>query len=207
LHQISLTTASGIRHITPSKIVCVGRNFVEHIHELGNDIPDEMVLFVKPNSAISPVLQAYSGEQLHYETELCYVVEQGQLSAVGIGFDLTKRGLQSKLKSKGLPWERAKAFNGSAVFSEFVELPSNSQALIFELDINNNKIQSGNIALMIHKPEAILAYVLSFMDLNDGDIIMTGTPKGVGTINSGDSFAVKLTLAGKIMIQTQWQAK
>ena len=106
--------------ISPSKIICIGRNYVDHIAELGNEVPDEMVVFLKPNSAISSKLQSYHQEPLHYEAELCFLYQQGHFTAVAIGLDLTKRNLQAKLKTKGLPWERAKSFNGAAVFSDFV---------------------------------------------------------------------------------------
>ncbi len=103
--------------VTPSKIVCVGRNYVAHIEELGNEIPEQMVVFNKPNSAIGDTLYANLGEPLHYESELAFMVRAGQLAAVAFGLDLTRRELQSRLKHRGLPWERAKAFDGAALFS------------------------------------------------------------------------------------------
>jgi 2-keto-4-pentenoate hydratase/2-oxohepta-3-ene-1,7-dioic acid hydratase in catechol pathway len=93
--------------VIPSKIICIGRNYVDHIAELGNEVPDEMVVFIKPNSSIAEQLSSYHDEPLHYEGELCFVYQLGRFSAVGFGLDLTKRQLQSKLKAKGLPWERA----------------------------------------------------------------------------------------------------
>ena len=123
--------------ITPNKIICIGRNYVEHIAELGNEVPDEMVIFLKPNSAIAGQLTSFDQEPLHFEGELCFIYQQGHFSAVGFGLDLTKRGLQSKLKSKGLPWERAKAFNGSAVFSDFVSVDKVSSDLSLTLKIDN----------------------------------------------------------------------
>jgi len=112
----------GERSVAPAKIVCVGRNFVEHIEELGNEIPENMVIFLKPNSAVAEDLRACHDEPLHYEGELCFLFEKGRFAAVGFGLDLTKRNLQSQLKVKGLPWERAKAFDGSVVFSSFVPI-------------------------------------------------------------------------------------
>lgn len=194
------------KQISPSKIVCVGRNYVEHIDELGNEVPSEMVLFVKPNSAISQTLPSRHSEQLHYEAELCFVYHQGQFCAVGIGLDLTKRVLQSQLKSKGLPWERAKAFNGSAVFSEFVAMPTDLQAITFGLAINGKLSQFGHIGLMIYSPQEILTEILSFMDLFDGDIVMTGTPKGVGVINASDDFRLELKQGSEVITSCQWQA-
>ncbi|NRB22503.1 fumarylacetoacetate hydrolase family protein [Shewanella sp.] len=194
------------RVLRPSKIVCVGRNYVDHIKELDNEIPDEMVLFLKPNSAISTELMSFHQEAIHYEAELCFVVENGQFSAVGLGLDLTKRGLQSRLKAKGLPWERAKAFDGSVVFSEFVAIENISESLTFELMINDELVQVGNIALMLNKPEQVLAEIQSFMSLSDGDIVMTGTPKGVGVVNRDDKFSARL-YDKELLTQVHWTAK
>ncbi|WDE06947.1 fumarylacetoacetate hydrolase family protein [Thalassomonas viridans] len=199
-------TCSG-QDFTPSKIICVGRNYVDHIHELDNEIPDDMVLFLKPNSAISCQLSAFAGEPLHYEGELCFLVKDNRFAAVAFGLDLTKRDLQSRLKAKGLPWERAKAFDGSALFSDFVELTDDTQQnLSFELTINNSQVQAGNIELMIYKPREILTEILSFTSLNDGDIVMTGTPKGVGKIRSGDTFTGKVYANNELLISKSWQA-
>jgi 2-keto-4-pentenoate hydratase/2-oxohepta-3-ene-1,7-dioic acid hydratase in catechol pathway len=197
----------GKRYVAPSKIICVGRNYVKHIEELGNEIPDDMVVFLKPNSAISEELHSFHQEQLHYEGELCFLFENGKFSAVGFGLDITKRELQSKLKSKGLPWERAKAFDGSAIFSQFVEIPNLSKNLTFELDINGKKIQSGSISLMIYKPEEILVELLTFMSLCNGDIVMTGTPMGVGPVNPGQSFAGKVKDNDEVITSAEWLAK
>ncbi|NQY34700.1 MAG: fumarylacetoacetate hydrolase family protein [Alteromonadaceae bacterium] len=197
--------------LSPSKLVCIGRNYAEHITELGNEVPDEMVVFNKPNSAISERLLSFHGEQLHYEAELCFVFQRGKFCAVGFGLDLTKRSLQSKLKDKGLPWERAKAFDGSAVFSDFVVIESldyvSESALSLELAINDKVIQAGGVELMMYKPEQVLKELQTFMTLEDGDVVMTGTPKGVGVINAGDNFIGKVLLAGKIIISAEWQAK
>ena len=165
--------------ITPNKIICIGRNYVDHIAELGNEVPDEMVIFLKPNSAISEQLSAFHQEELHYEGELSFIYQQGHFSAVGFGLDLTKRGLQSKLKVKGLPWERAKAFNGSAVFSDFVSIDNISPDLTLALKIDNELIQAGGIELMMYKPDDILKEIQSFMELQDGDIVLT---QGAGNI-------------------------
>jgi len=195
------------RDITPSKIVCVGRNYVAHIHELGNDIPEEMVVFVKPNSAISEVLHAsHCGEALHYEGELSFLVEDGRFAALGFGLDLTKRELQGTLKSRGLPWERAKGFDGAALFSEFVKIPDSLNDIHFELDINGQIIQSGNVQLMMYKPQKILNELASFMTLTDGDVVMTGTPKGVGRVNVGDKFTARIYHSGKVLVSAVWDA-
>ena len=194
------------REVVPSKIDCIGRNYVAHIAELGNEVPAEMVVFLKPNSAISRNLRAVHQEQLHYEAEICFVVEHGRLAAVGCGLDLTKRELQSRLKSKGLPWERAKAFDGAALFSRFVPLPQESDELSLELSINGTLRQSGSTSLMIYPPQAILAELTTFMTLEDGDVLMTGTPAGVGEVLSGDLFEARIIAGGRELIGCRWQA-
>jgi len=193
--------------IAPSKIVCIGRNYVEHIKELANEIPDEMVIFNKPNSAISTKLNAFhKQEQLHYEAELCFLYQGGKFIAVGFGLDLTKRGLQGKLKAKGLPWERAKSFDGSAVFSEFVAIDDINNSLTLELTIDDKLIQQGGVELMMHKPQQILTEITRFMTLEDGDVIMTGTPKGVGVIEGGAYFSAKVLLNSETLLSQTWQA-
>jgi 2-keto-4-pentenoate hydratase/2-oxohepta-3-ene-1,7-dioic acid hydratase in catechol pathway len=193
--------------VTPSKVVCVGRNYAQHITELGNEIPDDMVVFIKPNSAISERLSAKHQESLHYEGELSFIYSQGKFSAVGFGLDLTKRELQNTLKAKGLPWDRAKAFDGAAVFSEFVSIEQISSDLRLELSINGKLVQSGGIALMMYKPDVILKEIQGFMSLEEGDIVMTGTPKGVGMIQQGDSFEAKVLDEQKQLLSAQWLAQ
>jgi 2-keto-4-pentenoate hydratase/2-oxohepta-3-ene-1,7-dioic acid hydratase in catechol pathway len=200
------------KHVTPSKIICIGRNYVEHIAELGNEIPDEMVVFLKPNSAISTNLNAEHQEPLHYEGELCFVYQDGVFSAVGFGLDLTKRSLQSKLKAKGLPWERAKAFDGSAVFSDFVSLDKNvlenkDDSLSLELTINDDVIQQGGVSLMMYKPLDILRELQRFMTLENGDVVMTGTPVGVGEVVKGAVFKGRVLVNGKEVCVSSWIAK
>ena len=195
------------REITPSKIICVGRNYKGHIKELNNEIPENMVIFMKPNSAISQELHSFQKEQIHYEGELCFVYENNGFSAVGFGLDLTKRDLQNKLKSKGLPWERSKAFDGSVVFSNFIEISNISQDLSIELHIDGKLVQTGNIEQMIYKPNEILTEILTFMSLKNGDIVMTGTPEGVGVVNKGSVFIGKVKDNGKVITMTEWLAK
>ncbi len=191
---------------TSSKIICVGRNFAAHIAELNNETPASMVLFAKPNSAITDMLNSeHLGEALHYETELCFLVKNKQLAAVGLGLDLTKRELQSILKEKGLPWERAKAFNGSALFTEFVAV-NDSLHYQFSLKIDGKETQLGDTKLMLFNAEQILAEISEFMDLEDGDIIMTCTPAGVGKVAANSTFAVTLMDGQQELISHQWQA-
>lgn len=202
--------------ITPSKIICIGRNYVDHIAELGNEVPDEMVVFVKPNSAISTQLQSTHQEPLHYEAELCFLYQQtkeqqekdqqGKFVSVAIGLDLTKRALQAKLKAKGLPWERAKSFNGAALFSDFVSFDAIDDSLRLELIIDGKVAQAGGVELMMYKPADILAELHGFMALEDGDIVMTGTPKGVGQIIAGSEFVGKVICHGKTLVTKTWLA-
>lgn len=202
------TIVVGEKIVTPSKIVCVGRNYVEHIAELDNEVPSQMVLFNKPNSAIGTVLLANHQEPLHYEAELCFVVNAGRYTHVGVGLDLTKRTTQSQLKEKGLPWERAKAFDGSALFSEFVPIASiDMQKLLFMLFIDDVLVQQGSAKLMINSPQAILEEISSYTTLTDGDVVMTGTPKGVGKISINSWFRVKLVAEENTLIEQSWKAK
>lgn len=191
------------KQAVPSKIVCIGRNYVDHIKELNNEIPIQPVIFMKPNSSISNALKFNDFDAIHYEAEISFAVEFGKLVAVGFGLDLTKRELQSQLKAKGLPWERAKAFDGSTVFSEFVRF-ENVQDLRLELFINGELKQAGGYDLMLCKPDDIFNEINTFMTLVDNDIIMTGTPKGVGKIYLGDVFVGKIYEKDNMLISTTW---
>ncbi|MFA0086611.1 fumarylacetoacetate hydrolase family protein [Vibrio sp. E150_011] len=191
----------------PSKVLCVGRNYVEHIEELGNEIPENMVVFNKPNSSIATELHSYLDEPLHYEAEICLLVKNNTFYGVGFGLDLTKRALQSRLKAKGLPWERAKAFHHSAKFSRFVSLQGiDMDELEVELFINSMRMQLGGTKQMIYKPDVILGELLSYTDLEDGDIVMTGTPKGVGEIMAGDRFLGRIKHGDATLIEIEWVA-
>lgn len=201
------TVIAGNRSVAPSKIICIGRNYVAHIEELHNELPQEMVVFLKPNSAIADELHSFHLEPLHYEAELCLLFEQGRFSALGFGLDLTKRSLQNKLKAQGLPWERAKAFDGSAVLGQFVEISGYGENITFELDINGITVQTGRIDLMIYKPDEILTELSTFMSLRDGDVVMTGTPKGVGIVRKGDVFTGKIKDRGEEITRDQWVAQ
>lgn len=189
--------------ITPSKVVCIGRNYVEHIKELENEIPESMVVFNKPNSAITDKLY-FINEDTRFEGEICFLIENKQISAVGFGLDLTKADIQNKMKSKGLPWERAKAFNDSAVLSEFVSFDGDISNIKFELFINDKLKQFANYNLMIYKPQEMINEILTFMDLEDGDIIMSGTPKGVGYYKKEDIFLAKVYLGDELILESEW---
>lgn len=195
------------KKISPSKIVCIGRNYIEHIKELHNEIPEKMVFFVKPNSAISDCISSGHHEPIHYEAEIAFVIENNQIVSVGFGLDLTKRDLQRVLKNKGLPWERSKAFDKSAVFSHFEPFSGNTETLSLQLLINDKLIQQGGYALMINKPVAIINEVSTFMSFENGDVLMTGTPKGVGIANRGDVFIGRIYQGDKMLIEQRWTVR
>ncbi|WP_210446728.1 fumarylacetoacetate hydrolase family protein [Vibrio crassostreae] len=195
------------RTATPTKVLCVGRNYVDHIEELNNAIPDSMVVFNKPSTSVTSSLSSFHQEALHYEAEICFIVENGQYSAVGLGLDLTKRELQSSLKAKGLPWERAKAFDGSAVLSRFV--PTTGLELTdlnLELFINCVRVQKGHVDQMLYSPQTILEELSSYTTFLDGDVVMTGTPKGVGEVHRGDIFLGRLKCGETTLIEIEWVA-
>ncbi|RXJ69706.1 2-keto-4-pentenoate hydratase [Halarcobacter ebronensis] len=194
--------------IYPSKVVCIGRNYTEHIKELNNETPEEMVFFIKPNSAITNKL-LFPKEQnsCHYEAEISFLIEENKITAVAFGLDLTLREVQSKLKTKGLPWERAKAFNNSAVFSKFVPISEEDiSKLSVELYINNELKQKGDYSLMINKPNEMIKEANTFLSFEDGDILMSGTPSGVGSFKIGDTFLGKILLDKKVIVEENYKA-
>ncbi len=192
------------KSIAPSKIVCVGRNYAGHVKELNNAPAEEPVIFIKPNSAIATNICFNPAAVIHYEAELTFLIRNGELSAVGLGLDLTKRELQTQLQSKGLPWERAKAFDRSAVFSEFVSYDGDLADLQFQLHINDALVQQGNCAQMLHHPISLLQNIKAFMTLEDGDLLMTGTPQGVGPLKSGDRYLGKVLQNNITLIERTW---
>ena len=194
------------KEIFPSKVVCIGRNYMEHIKELNNEVPEDMVFFIKPNSAISNKLDFPKNQNsCHYEAEISFLIEDNKISAVSFGLDLTLREVQSKLKEKGLPWERAKSFDGAAVFSKFVNFDGDISKLGIELYINGELKQKGDYSLMINKPLEIIKEANSFLSFEDGDILMSGTPSGVGSFKVGDVFLGKILLDEKIIIEESFK--
>lgn len=189
-----------------SKVVCIGRNYVEHIEELGNEIPSSMVVFNKPNSAISDTLYYFS-EHCRFEGEICFLIRDAKIEAVGFGLDLTHADIQNYLKSKGLPWERAKAFDNSAVLSEFIPLDGDISSLGMKLYINDELVQSATYDLMMYKPNTMLSEIQSFMTLQDNDIIMSGTPKGVGTYRVGDKFLGQVFIGKLLLLEKEWEVE
>ena len=190
------------------KIICIGRNYAKHIKELDNEKPVEPVIFLKPDSAIllkkHPFVIPTFSEEVHYEVEiLIKICKLGKhidkkfapkyYKEIGLGIDFTARDLQSKLKEKGLPWEKAKAFDGSAVISDFFPKENyNLENLNFQLFKNDILVQSGNTKNMLWKIDEILSYVSQFFTLKIGDIIFTGTPEGVGKIDPNDILVGKM---------------
>lgn len=189
-----------------SKVVCIGRNYVEHIKELGNEIPSSMVVFNKPNSAISDRLYYFS-EQCRFEGEICFLIRDGKIEAVGFGLDLTHADIQNHLKSKGLPWERAKAFDHSAVLSDFVPICEELDTLSMKLTVNNVLVQFATYDLMMYKPDTMLSEIKSFMTLEDNDILMSGTPKGVGTYRLGDKFVGQVFSGKTLLLEKEWSVE
>lgn len=197
------------QQIPINKIVCVGRNYVEHIHELGNEIPEKPVVFLKPNSAV-----IYSGDEIiypnysndmHHEVELLLLIgktiknaslEEAEDSIIGygLGLDMTLRDVQDELKKRGHPWEKSKCFDTSAVISEFI-LKNDYQLSLEEellLKVNDEIRQKDKLQKMIFKPAEIVEYLSSILTLEYGDIIFTGTPQGVSKVNKGDKLYASL---------------
>jgi 2-keto-4-pentenoate hydratase/2-oxohepta-3-ene-1,7-dioic acid hydratase in catechol pathway len=193
--------------VTPSKIVCIGRNYAEHIKEFDNEASQDPCIFLKPNSSISNEVHAIDDELVHYEGEITFLIEAGKLSAVGFGLDLTKRDLQYELKTRGWPWERAKAFDNAAVFSDFVSYQGDVKDLRLAFYINDELVQFGDYSLMLSKPAQLLADCQSFMTFEDGDLLMTGTPKGVGPVKRGDHYVGKIFSKDTLLVEGAWTVK
>jgi 2-keto-4-pentenoate hydratase/2-oxohepta-3-ene-1,7-dioic acid hydratase in catechol pathway len=191
------------KSVEPSKVVCVGRNYVEHIQELNNEMPSQMVLFNKPNSAITDSLRYFSDTH-RFECELCFLMQEGKISGIGLGLDLTDKKAQEYAKAKGLPWERAKAFDNSAVLNDFIEFNGNLEDLSFKLYINDKLQQEADFDLMIYKPLTIVDEIKTFMTLEENDIIMSGTPKGVGSYRVGDKFSAFLYEGNQEILKVEW---
>ena len=192
--------------ITPGKIVCIGKNYAAHIEEMNSAVPEQMVVFMKPNSAIGTTLRAVANEPLHYECEICLLVKNGDILGVGVGLYLTKRDLQGKLKQAGLPWERAKAFDGAALFSKFIAAPVDPLELRLELWVDRALRQRGEATAMLYQPSVIVGELNTFLTLDDFDVIMTGTPAGVGPIAVGEHFEARLLQSDSTLISASWTA-
>lgn len=200
------------------KIICIGRNYVDHISELNNERPDEPIIFMKPDTAILPKdADFYIPEftqDLHHEVEVVVKINKvgkyidkkfahKYYDEIGLGIDFTARDVQTKLKEKGLPWEKAKAFDHSAIIGSFLskkELAS-LENINFELRNNDQLVQQGNTSLMLWNIDEIIAYVSQFFTLKTGDIIFTGTPKGVAAVKEND--VLEGFLEGRSMFKIQ----
>ena len=191
------------------KIVCIGRNYAAHIEELKNERPTDPVVFIKPDSAVLPKEQDFYipdfTNNVHYEVEvLVKICKVGKhisedfahkyYDEIGLGIDFTARDLQSQLKEKGLPWEKAKGFDGSAVIGKWLPKSNfkNLENLNFTLEQNGEVVQDGNTGLMLWKIDELIAYVSKYFTLKKGDVIFTGTPAGVGQIVTNDYLSGKL---------------
>jgi len=185
------------------KLICIGRNYAAHIAELGNEQPVEPVLFIKPDSAVLPEKQPFYipdfTEDVHYELEVLLKINRlgkhierkfahKYYDEISLGIDFTARDLQTELKEKGLPWEKAKGFDGSAVIGKWVPKSrySNLEKLKFTLAKNGEEVQQGSTELMIWKFDELIAYISRYFTLKKGDILFTGTPAGVGKIATND---------------------
>ncbi|EJL74811.1 fumarylacetoacetate hydrolase family protein [Chryseobacterium populi] len=183
------------------KIICIGRNYSEHAKELGNEIPENPVIFMKPDTAVLKGNDFYIPEfsnDIHYELEVVLKISKGgkyirketahkHYDEIGLGIDFTARDLQSQLKSKGLPWELAKGFDGSAVVGNFFKKDQyDLSGLQFSLFKNKEKVQDGNTKDMIFSFDDIVAFASQYFTLRVGDLIFTGTPKGVGKVEEND---------------------
>jgi 2-keto-4-pentenoate hydratase/2-oxohepta-3-ene-1,7-dioic acid hydratase in catechol pathway len=185
------------------KIICVGRNYAAHIAELENERPEHPVLFIKPDTSLlqkkQPFFIPHFTDDIHYEVELVVRIDRigkhiepqfapKYYSHIGLGIDFTARNVQQELKAKGLPWEKAKAFDGSALVGDWVpktDLP-NLDSIAFSLEKNGEIVQRGNSAQMLWKIDDLISYCSTFFTLKIGDILFTGTPAGVGAVAEGD---------------------
>lgn len=185
------------------KILAIGRNYAAHIEELNNERPDEPVIFTKPETALlqknAPFYYPEFSSNIHYEVEIILRIckhgkyidakfAQNYFDAIGVGIDFTARDLQDKAKAKGLPWALAKGFNGSAPISKFIDKTefTDVKNLDFSLNLDGEQKQGANTSLMLFEFEEIISYISKFIMLKKGDIIFTGTPKGVGPVAIGN---------------------
>ncbi len=185
------------------KLICIGRNYAAHIAELENERPTDPVVFIKPDSSVLPKEQDFYipefSDDVHHEVELLVKIKKvGKhidpkfsnlyYDEIGLGIDFTARDLQSKLKEKGLPWEKAKGFDGAAVIGKWVSKDHypDLENLSFLLEKNGEVVQDGNSSLMLWQIDELISYVSKYFMLKKGDVIFTGTPAGVSKVNPGD---------------------
>ncbi|SJZ38143.1 5-carboxymethyl-2-hydroxymuconate isomerase [Trichlorobacter thiogenes] len=199
------------------KILCIGRNYVDHIKELGNEAPSAPIIFMKPSTAIigngeAVVIPAYSSD-CHYEAELAVLIgSEGKdiaeadalahVAGYGVAIDMTLRDVQDNLKKKGLPWEIAKGFDTSCPLSDFVpaDKVADPQNLTICLALNGEQRQNGSTGLMINSVARIISYLSGIFTLEEGDVILTGTPAGVGRVQAGDRMEASIAGVGSVCV-------
>lgn len=202
------TAQSSVSDLPVGKVVCVGRNYAAHAHELNNPVPSEPVLFIKPATALCAFSPTFTipEKDCHYEAELAILIgsrlqhaSQAQALAatagVGLALDLTKRALQAKLKEKSLPWELAKSFDGACPITPFVSPEALSAPLAqleYRLFIDNELRQQGRSQEMLTPSIDLIAHISQHFTLMPGDIVLTGTPKGVGELHGGQALRLEL---------------
>jgi len=202
------------------KILCIGRNYADHIKELGNETPERPVIFMKPASSVigegeEIVIPPYSSD-CHHEAELALLIgvggkdipaeeALGHLAGYGVAIDLTLRDVQAEQKKKGLPWEIAKGFDTACPLSDFAPASSvaDPQDLRITLSVNGEPRQDGCTSLMIHRIPQLLSYLSSIFTLAPGDLVLTGTPAGVGPIKSGDRLVAEIAGVAKLSVSVR----
>lgn len=197
------------KELTPApcfKAICVGRNYLKHIHELQNRVPKNPVFFLKPATALTSTPRTFPPYQMEYEGEITFLIKNRQMVGVAYGVDLTLRDIQNQLKEKGLPWERAKAFKGSLLLSQFVPVEG-WEGLELRTYINGKIKQQGGVELMLFKPDQLLEEGEKWFGIADGDILMTGTPAGVGELKAGDQLRGEIWHRGKLLTVGEWEIK
>jgi acylpyruvate hydrolase len=191
------------------KIICIGRNYIDHTKELNNPLPSKPLFFMKPDSALliknNPFFLPGFSDEIHYEAEIVLKISRlgkniqpkfahRYYKSIGVGIDFTARDLQDICKKAGHPWEIAKAFDQSAVINRFVDIDTvpDRNAISFQLELNDNIVQKGNTKDLIFSFEEVISYVSTFVTLKTGDLIYTGTPAGVGPVKTGDHLVASL---------------
>ena len=204
----------------PRRLFCIGRNYVAHAEELGNLVPESPVVFMKPPTCLvprgAPISLPGHGDDLHFETELVILIgTEGRANSVeealafveglSLGLDLTLRDVQSALKAKGLPWEKAKAFDGSAPLGSFIPFDDsiNLADISFTCDVNGQRRQNGHTANMIFSIPTLIMELSAIWSLKPGDLIFTGTPEGVGPLRAGDTITIANSRIGSFSWEVQ----
>ena len=197
------------------KIVCVGRNYIEHAQELGNEVPEKPVIFLKPSSALifsgNEIVYPEFSSEMHHEVELVLLIgrkiknadpveAEEAITGYGVGLDMTLRDIQNELKKKGHPWTIAKCFDTSAVVSDFIHKENYGLTLDEEisLTVNREVKQKDKLNKMIFNPVQLVEYISSLMTLEEGDLVFTGTPKGVSKVNKGDKLNAEINGIAKL---------